>query len=50
MFAIEEHFGVTVPAEPPNARTPINTLDDLVRYIDGLVAEQHGAAKVDPVP
>jgi acyl carrier protein len=47
MFAVEEEFSITVPPEPPNARTPINTLDDLVRYIDRLVSEQHGANKTD---
>jgi len=45
MFAVEEQFSITVPPEPPDARTPINTLNDLVRYIDRLVAEQHGATK-----
>ena len=45
MFAVEEQFGITVPPEPPDARTPINTLNDLVRYIDRLVFEQRGATK-----
>jgi acyl carrier protein len=47
MFAVEEQFSITVPPDPPDARTPINTLNDLVRYIDRLVAEQHGATKAD---
>ena len=47
MFAVEEEFSVIVPPEPPDARTPINTLNDLVRYIDRLVSEQHGATKAD---
>ena len=47
MFAVEEQFSITIPPEPPDARTPINTLNDLVRYIDRLVAEQHGATKAD---
>ena len=47
MFAVEEEFSITVPPEPPDARTPINTMDDLVHYIDRLVAEQHGANKAD---
>ena len=47
MFAVEEQFSITVPPEPPDARTPINTLNDLVRYIDRLAAEQHGATKAD---
>jgi acyl carrier protein len=45
MFAVEEQFSIIVPPEPPDARTPINTLNDLVRYIDRLAAEQHGATK-----
>jgi acyl carrier protein len=47
MFAVEEEFSITVPPEPPDARTPINTVNDLVRYIDRLVSEQHGATKAD---
>ena len=47
MFAVEEEFSITVPPEPPDARTPINTMDDLVHYIDRLVSEQHGANKTD---
>jgi acyl carrier protein len=47
MFAVEEEFSITVPPEPPDARTPINTMDDLVHYIDRLVAEQHGADKTN---
>jgi acyl carrier protein len=50
MFAVEEEFSITVPSEPPDARTPINTLDDLVHYIDRLVSEQHGASKTDEGP
>jgi acyl carrier protein len=50
MFAVEDRFRITVPPDPPDARTPINTLNDLVRYIDGLVSEQHGATNADPVP
>lgn len=47
MFAVEDQFNITVPPEPPDARTPINTLNDLVRYLDRLVSEQHGATKAD---
>jgi acyl carrier protein len=47
MFAVEDQFSITVPPDPPDARTPINTLNDLVRYIDRLVSEQHGATKAD---
>lgn len=43
MFAVEEEFSITVPPNPPDARSPINTIDDLVRYIDRLVSEQHGS-------
>ena len=47
MFAVEEEFSITVPPEPPDTRTSINTLDDLVRYVDRLISEQHGANKTD---
>jgi acyl carrier protein len=47
MFAVEEQFSITVPPEPPDARTPLNTLNDLVHYIDRLVSEQHGATPAD---
>jgi acyl carrier protein len=47
LFAVEEEFGIAVPPERPDARTPIDTLDDLVRYIERLVSEQHGANKID---
>ncbi len=47
MFAVEDQFSITVPPEPPDARTPINTLNDLVRYLDRLVSEQHGETKAD---
>jgi acyl carrier protein len=47
LFAVEEQFSITVPPEPPDARTPIKTLNDLVRFIDRLVSEQHGATKAD---
>jgi len=45
MFTIEEEFSIKVPPEPPDARTQINTMADLVHYIDRLVSEQHGATK-----
>jgi acyl carrier protein len=47
LFAVEEEFAITVPPEPADARIPFRTFDDLVRYIDRLVAEQHGANKDD---
>lgn len=43
MFAIEDEFSITVPPEPPDTRTSINTLDDLVHYVDCLVSKQRGA-------
>jgi acyl carrier protein len=47
MFAVEEEFGITVPPAPPGSGIALNTLDDLVRYIDHLVSEQRGANKAD---
>jgi acyl carrier protein len=47
MFAVEEEFGITVPDAPPGTTRSLNTLDDLVRYIDLLVSEQRGANKAD---
>jgi acyl carrier protein len=47
MFAVEEEFSITVPPGPPDTRTSIDTLDDLVRYIDRLASEQHAATKTD---
>jgi acyl carrier protein len=47
LFAVEEEFGITVPPEPPDTRTSINTLDDLVQYVDQLVSEQRSANKAD---
>jgi acyl carrier protein len=44
MFAVEERFGITVPPRPPEGRTPIQTLDELVRYLEHLVSEQRGAS------
>jgi acyl carrier protein len=45
MFAVEEEFGIAMPHAPPGASTTLNTLDDLVRYIDHLVSEQGSANK-----
>lgn len=45
MFAVEEEFGIIVPPEPPDTQSSIDTLDDLVHYVDRLVSEQHGANK-----
>jgi acyl carrier protein len=40
MFAVEEEFKVTVPSEPATLQDQMNTVGDLVAYIDRLVAEQ----------
>lgn len=40
LFNIEDEFRVAVPAEP----VPLATVGDVVDFIDGLVAAQHGAA------
>ena len=45
MFAVEEEFGISVPPEPPDARTAINTVGELVRYIDRLATERRGASE-----
>lgn len=50
MFAVEDQFNIVVPPEPPDARTPIITVNDLVRFIEGLISEQHGATNADRVP
>lgn len=44
LFNIEDEFRVTLPPEP----VPLQTLGDVVDFIDGLVAAQHGGAA--PVP
>lgn len=41
LFAVESEFKVTVPAEPAVQQTSLQTVGDLVAYIDRLVAEQH---------
>lgn len=40
MFDIEEKFKITVPAESAALQGQMNTVGDLVAYIDRLVAEQ----------
>jgi acyl carrier protein len=47
LFAVEEEFGIIVPPEPPDTRTSINTVGDLVGYIDHLLSEQHGGNQVN---
>ncbi|MEO7760709.1 MAG: phosphopantetheine-binding protein [Casimicrobiaceae bacterium] len=41
MFAVEDKFHITVPAEPAAVQGELKTLGDLVAYIDRLIAEQH---------
>jgi acyl carrier protein len=48
MFAVEDRFGIVVPPDLPDVRAPIDTLDDLVRYLEHLVAEQHAAPGESP--
>ena len=50
MFAVEEEFGIVVPPAAPDSGRSIATLDDLVRHIDRLVAEQHGAKAGQALP
>lgn len=38
LFAVEDKFKITVPAEPP----PLETLSDVSRFIDAQVAVQNG--------
>jgi acyl carrier protein len=40
MFNVEDEFKLTLPPQP----VPLPTLADVVAYIDGLVAAQHGTA------
>jgi len=47
MFAVEEEFGIAMPHAAPRTSSPLETLDDLVRYIDHLVFAQRGANKAD---
>jgi len=43
LFAVEDEFKVKVPQEPAAQQTSLQTVGDLVAYIDRLVAEQHPA-------
>ncbi|MEO8741131.1 MAG: acyl carrier protein [Casimicrobiaceae bacterium] len=40
LFAVEDEFKVTVPPEPAAQQTRLETVGDLVAYVDRLVAEQ----------
>lgn len=39
LFTVEDEFAIKVSSEP----LQLSTVGDVVRYIDGLVASQHGA-------
>ena len=43
MFEVEEEFKITVPSEPAAMQSRIQTLGDLVAYVDQLIAEQRPA-------
>ena len=45
LFAVEDAFKVTVPSESAALQVQLNTVGDLVAYVDKLVAEQHPAMK-----
>jgi len=51
MFAVEEEFGITVRHAPREMQASLATLDDLARYVDRLVAEQHATKPAEaPLP
>ena len=43
LFNVEDEFKIKLPSEP----VPLPTIADVVQYIDGLVAAQHGAGIAD---
>jgi acyl carrier protein len=43
LFAIEDEFKITVPSEPAVLQTRLQTVGDLVAYVDKLVDEQYPA-------
>ena len=43
MFEVEEKFKITVPSEPAALQARMNTVGDLVAYVDQLIAQQHPA-------
>ena len=43
LFAVEDAFKVTVPAEPAALQVQMTTVGDLVAYVEKLIAEQHPA-------
>ena len=45
LFEVEDRFKITIPSAPAATQSQLGTIDDLVAYIDRLIAEQHPAAK-----
>ena len=43
LFAVEDEFGITVPSEPAALQNQLQTVGDLVAYVDRLIAEQRPA-------
>jgi acyl carrier protein len=43
MFKIEDNFQVKIPGDTP---TGLVTVQDVCTYIEGLVADKHGAEKI----
>ncbi len=50
MFAVEDQFKIIVPSEPAASQGPMQTIGDLVAYVDKLVAEQHLAPVAERAP
>lgn len=46
LWQVEEVFGVSLPAKPPE----LLTLGDVVRFIDALVADGPGPTHAPPMP
>lgn len=46
LWQVEEEFGVSLPAKPPE----LLTLGDVVRFIDALVADGPGPTHAAPLP
>ena len=47
LFAVEDAFMITVPSEPASWREKIQTVGDLVAYVDQLVSVQRVATLCD---
>jgi acyl carrier protein len=45
-FAVEDAFGITIPAEPAELMARVKTLGDLAAYVDERVAAR--GAQVEP--